>query len=575
MGTCNCCSLVVVFLFKGGLIIKHTSNFSAYGRRDQLKAMASETLDLLVIGGGITGAGIALDAISRGLRVGLVEKQDFAAGTSSRSTKLIHGGLRYLKQFEIKLVREVGRERAIVYKNAPHLVIPEQMLLPLVKGGTYSRFSTSFGLWLYDYLAGVNKDERRTMKNKEQTEELEPLLRKDILTGGGLYIEYRTDDARLTIEIMKTAFSFGAMAVNYTQATGFIYEQGKIAGAEVSDLLTGEAFNIYAKKVVNAAGPWADQLRDQDRSLYGKRLHLTKGVHLVIPRSRFPMRQAVYFDVPDGRMIFAIPRDGCTYLGTTDTNYTGSLERPVVTKEDVEYLLGAVNNMFPTVHLTAADICSSWAGLRPLIHEDGKSPSELSRKDEIFQAPSGLITIAGGKLTGYRKMAERVVDLVAAELQAAEQRVIKGCHTDQIVLSGGKFSSSSEIGQLAEQLTKDIGLYQIDMQQVNSLINRFGSNTAKVVETAKLLFEQFPDKDPAVMLAISELKYCIEEEMTVTLNDFLIRRTGRLFFERNSLPFLYLPILDTMAELLDWDEAEKERNLEEFERENLLAVTFA
>ncbi|BCJ85514.1 hypothetical protein skT53_04990 [Effusibacillus dendaii] len=240
--------------------MEKTGALSSFTRINKLQEMAQQRLDLLVRGGGITGAGLALDASSRGLTVGLVEKQDFAAGTSSRSTKLIHGGLRYLKQGELQLVKEVGRERAILYRNAPHIVILEKMLLPIVTNGTYGKLATSFALWLYDRLAGVKKEERRVMLSKQATEKQEPLLRKDILKGSGLYIEYRTDDARLVIEVIKTAAAYGALCANYAEATRFIYQDQKAIGVVVTELLSQTEYQIFARKIVNAAGPWVDQL---------------------------------------------------------------------------------------------------------------------------------------------------------------------------------------------------------------------------------------------------------------------------------------------------------------------------
>ncbi|MFC4768217.1 glycerol-3-phosphate dehydrogenase/oxidase [Effusibacillus consociatus] len=554
--------------------MKTERKLSSHNRKKDLAAMAAQQLDLLVIGGGITGAGIALDAASRGLNVGLVEKQDFGAGTSSRSTKLIHGGLRYLKQGEVNLVREVGRERAILYRNAPHIVIPEKMLLPLVEHGTYGKFATSIGLWVYDFLAGVKREERRVMLSKQETEEHEPLLRKDILKGSGLYIEYRTDDARLTIEVMKTAASYGALCVNYAEAARFLYQDQKAVGVEVTDLLTGEKHQLYAKKIVNAAGPWVDQLREKDKSLYGKRLHLTKGVHLVVPRHKLPLRQSIYFDVPDGRMIFAIPRDRSTYIGTTDTNYQGNLEKPRVTKEDVTYLLQAVNNMFPSVNLKETDITSSWAGLRPLIHEDGKSPSELSRKDEIFHSPSGLLTIAGGKLTGFRKMAERVVDLVVEQLQKEESRNFPGCTTDRIVLSGGHFSSPEQIPDYVKTLAARAQQHDVNEEHIRGLVGRYGTNAEKVVEKLAEYRSADSEKDPELLLLQAELWYCIEEEMAVNLNDFLIRRTGKLFFQRETLEPVYRILLEEMVKMLEWNEEQILAFLQQFEEEFRNAINF-
>ncbi|EGL82838.1 FAD dependent oxidoreductase [Caldalkalibacillus thermarum TA2.A1] len=528
--------------------------FSRDNRSTMLERMAGEPLDLLVIGGGITGCGIALDATLRGLRVGLIEMQDFAAGTSSRSTKLIHGGLRYLKQGEIGLVREVGRERAILYRNAPHVVIPEPMLLPLVEGGTYGRLATSFGLWLYDRLAGVEKSERRVMLNKEETLAREPLLKKDGLKGSGLYVEYRTDDARLTLEVIKSAVEQGALAVNYAEATEFIYDQGKLIGVAVTDRVEQREYTIYAAKIVNATGPWVDQLRRKDNSLKGKRLHLTKGVHIVVDQSRFPLRQAVYFDVPDGRMVFAIPRDGKTYIGTTDTDYQGDLAHPPVDEEDITYLLEAANAMFPTIGLTRDDVESHWAGLRPLIHEDGKSPSELSRKDEIFRSESGLITIAGGKLTGFRKMAERVVDLVVRELEQETGRTFLPCQTATQVLSGGQVGGPEGWPGFVQKHVQELAALNVEKEQAEKLVHRYGSNIRHIIGYLKRMGVQEPEVvvlDPAEgkqhidPVLKAELCYCVQHEMAVYAEDYLIRRTGAAYFDKDTYVALY-PVVNEL-----------------------------
>ncbi|MEO5602549.1 MAG: glycerol-3-phosphate dehydrogenase/oxidase, partial [Cyclobacteriaceae bacterium] len=303
--------------------------FSVFEREKILRRLRTETFDLLVIGGGITGAGIALDAASRGLKTALVEKNDFAFGTSSRSTKLIHGGLRYLKQLEFGLVREVGSERAVVHSLAPHLVIAEKMLLPLSGKKGLGYWLTSIGLRVYDYLAGVKPEDQRQMLTRTQTLRFEPLLKTDEVNGGAIYAEYRTDDARLTIEIIKAAVAKGACILNYAKVNDFIYQKELISGASVTDYLTNESFIIEAKVVVSAAGPWVDQIREINNSKTGKRLHLTKGVHIVVPHEKLPVRQAIYFDVDDGRMIFSIPRGRITYIGTTDTTYTGELDHVV------------------------------------------------------------------------------------------------------------------------------------------------------------------------------------------------------------------------------------------------------
>ncbi len=518
------------------------NTFSALDRSTYIDQLKDNTFDLLIIGGGITGAGIALDAATRGLKVALVEKLDFASGTSGRSTKLIHGGLRYLKQLDIGLVREVGSERAIVHKLAPHLVTPEKMLLPLIENGTYGYFATSLGLKVYDVLAGVEGDDRRTMLSREEAIKKEPLLRKDFLKGAGYYAEYRTDDARLTIEVMKTAVRHGAVCLNYCKATKFIYEQDKVIGAACLDEFGQQAFDIKSRFIVSAAGPWVDNLRKKDKSLSGKHLFHSKGVHLVVPKERFPLQQAVYFDVPDGRMMFAIPRQTITYIGTTDTKFEGDINRIRTNQKDVDYLLDGVNNMFPDVKLNYNDILSTWAGVRPLIHETGKSASELSRKDEIFESPSGLISIAGGKLTGYRKMAERIVDLVAKRFCKQFDKDIPDCKTDAVVLMKDPLKDTDEVHDFCnKEILAKVKAKGLKAEAATYLVLNYGKNATTILDNMKAT-----EMAPEIALALSELHFGIHYEMVLHPNDFFVRRTGRLFFNIDSVYKLKDLVLDEM-----------------------------
>ncbi|WP_028548838.1 glycerol-3-phosphate dehydrogenase/oxidase [Paenibacillus sp. UNC451MF] len=535
-------------------------SFSATNRTAVLQSMAEAELDLLVVGGGITGAGIALDAITRGIKVGVLEKNDFGSGTSSRSTKLIHGGLRYLKQGDFKLVQEVGRERAILYKNAPHLVIPAPMLLPVYKGGTYGYLASSIGLYIYDWLAGVARKERRKMLNKKEVMEKEPLLKKEGLKGGGLYYEYRTDDARLTLDIMKTASNRGALAVNYTEAKKFIYENGRVAGVEVHDRISGKRVSIRAKHIVNAAGPWADQVRDMDGSLKGKRLFLTKGVHLVVDYHRLPVHQSAYFDTPDGRMVFVIPRGDITYVGTTDTAYSDSIDQPRTTQEDRDYLIRAVNAMFPAIKLTQQDIKSHWAGLRPLIYEEGKGPSELSRKDEIFVSDSKLITIAGGKLTGFRKMAEKVVDLVADHLSKENGKVYPVCSTDQITITGGEKKDGLSFAEWKQEMLRAGVTQGVSGSTMQEWIDTYGSNAMKIL---KYLPDAKKYNVPAnLQWLYAQLSYSVEQEMTVTASDFLRLRSGWSYFQLSKAEKYRNMVEKMISDLLGLDSRQQDMQLE-------------
>ncbi len=513
--------------------------FSNLDRKKTVAKLTEEVFDLVVIGGGITGGGIALDAASRGFKVALVEKNDFASGTSSKSTKLIHGGLRYLKQFDFWLVKEVGSERAIVHKLAPHLVLPEKMLLPLIENGSYGKWLTSIGLKVYDILAQVTGDDKRKMLEKKEALKLEPLLPKKILKGAGYYAEYRTDDARLTMETIKTSLHHGAMALNYAEVKDFIYEEGIVAGVKVKDTVMDTEFSIKSKYVISAAGPWVDDLRGINNSKKGKRLHLTKGVHLVFPYEKLPIKQSVYFDIPDGRMMFAIPRGKITYIGTTDTNFNENKDEVKTDVADAIYLISAVNNMFPKINLEMEDIISSWAGLRPLIHEEGKSASELSRKDEIFTSDSGLISIAGGKLTGYRKMAERVVNRVGKKLEEEYGVVVKPSDTEHIPLCGNEFKKykyvKKYIAEIHERLTPE-GFSQYDAWY---LVTNYGKQTETILQH----YANQKDDNHELGMAKAELKFGIENEMVQTPMDFFIRRTGRLYFDIESIRKLMEPIL--------------------------------
>jgi len=539
--------------------------FAAWDRTRVLEAMSREPVDLLVIGGGITGAGIALDAVTRGLRTALVEMQDFAAGTSSRSTKLIHGGLRYLKQLEFGVVAEVGRERAVVYENGPHVTTPEWMLLPFYKGGSLGRVSTSLGLALYDRLAGVKRSERRVMLSPRETLEREPLLKRDGLLGGGLYVEYRTDDARLTLEVLKRAVECGALAANYAEAESLLYLSGRMAGAVVRDRIGGGRYEVRARHVVNAAGPWVDAVREMDRSREGKTLRLTKGVHLVFDGERFPLRQSVYFDTPDGRMVFAIPRDGKTYVGTTDTDYRGDPARPVMEEADLAYLLDAANFMFPSLNLTPRDVESSWAGLRPLIRQEGKSPSEVSRRDEIFVSPSGLISIAGGKLTGYRKMAEKVVNLVAAKRREDGLPALPPCRTRTMPISGGDVGGGAGFEAFVQRQIPDGVAAGFSEEEAARIVKRYGSNARRLFRLAAES-RGLADRHGLPPGLAAELLYAMEAEMAVKPEDFWIRRTGMLYFDRAGVVKWKDAVAAAMAERLGWDETRRGEYDRELER---------
>jgi glycerol-3-phosphate dehydrogenase len=396
--------------------------FSAQTRSANLTRMAEQRFDLLVIGGGITGAGIALDAASRGYSVALVEKDDYASGTSGRSSRLVHGGLRYLEQREFGLVRESLRERGILFRLAPHLLRPVPMYMPADTFATRARYRA--GLSGYELLAAGRNIGFHTSVNARQAREA--ISGFVGWPGGYRYFECRTDDARLTIEVARTAQAFGAVLANYARAEGFL-GGARVTGATVADQVTGQRFDIRAGVTVNATGIWADRVVGlaaagvtalPGAAARGERLLPSKGVHLVFAPGAVRTRAAVVLRsvAGDGRFIFLVPWEDRVYAGTTDTPYSGDLDHPLVDDSDRDYILSAVAQAFPSV--TGRDVVASWAGLRPLLGgaQDDTRTYDLSRRHVIFEDPPGLFTITGGKLTTYRAMAEDLVDRIGAVL---------------------------------------------------------------------------------------------------------------------------------------------------------------
>lgn len=585
--------------------------FSRKTRQLALQKMQERTLDLLIVGGGITGAGVALQAAASGLDTGLIEMQDFAEGTSSRSTKLVHGGLRYLKQFDVEVVSDTVSERAVVQRIAPHIPKPDPMLLPVYEepGATFSLFRLKVAMDLYDLLAGVsNTDAANKVLTKEEVLKREPDLKEEGLVGGGVYLDFRNNDARLVIENIKRANRDGALIANHVKAEDFLFEDGKIVGVIARDLLTDQVIEIRARLVINTTGPWSDIIRNFSNT--GKQisqLRPTKGVHLVVDSSRLEVSQPVYFDtgLGDGRMIFVLPRENKTYFGTTDTDYKGDLANPQVTQEDVDYLLGIVNNRFPNANITIDDIESSWAGLRPLLSGNSASdynggnsgkisddsfenlidtvkdylkeeksredveqavthlesstsekvldPSAVSRGSSFERDDNGLLTLAGGKITDYRKMAEGAMQQIIAILEEDFGRHFKLINSKTYPVSGGEINPANVAAEIEAyaQLGVVAGL---SLDEATYLANLYGSNSPKVFALAR-------DVEAAEGLSLAEtlsLHYAMRYELALRPSDFFLRRTNHMLFMRDSLEGLIAPVINEMAVYYDWSEAEKE-----------------
>ena len=498
-----------------------------YSDRPTLFAQAERVeFDLLVIGGGITGAGIARDAALRGLSVLLVEARDFGSGTSSRSTKLIHGGLRYLAQGQIGLVREVANERTALQRIAPHLAEPSRFVIPA--RGMFDIAKLKAGLIAFEGLASVAKADRHQTWSLENLNEQEPLFKNNGLTRALVYTEYLTDDARLTLANIRSACAAGATVMNYAEVSSLIIEEGKAIGVEVQGTLPHEQLGarFRARKVVNATGPWVDSIRTLEDEGSSSNLQLTEGIHLVIGRDRLPISHTFILPTEDKRTIFVVPKGEFVYFGTTDVFYPQADYWPEVTTNDVTYLCDIVAKFFSIPKLTAADIVSVWSGLRPLIAEEGKKPSEISRKDEVWTGPAGVISIAGGKLTAYRKMAERVVTQVQAELS----KRTSDCQTAQQPLVGGD--------QSVDVVLQHESLKALEPARAKSLAQRYGSEAPLV---AKL------GGDVA-----AEVTHAVKAEGALRLEDYWMRRSSRALFDTRS----GLPILDeaaqTMGSLLGW-----------------------
>ena len=536
--------------------------FSAIQRKALVAQMAGIHFDIVVFGGGITGAGIALDAADRGLLVALFENNDFASGTSSRSTKLVHGGLRYLEKLQFRFVAQLGKERKILHDNATHNVIPVPVLLPIVKGGQLKRSLSWMGLLIYDWLAGVKKEYRTQWIPKQELLNKYPFMNSAGLKGAYRYYEYKTNDGRLVIETLKKAVDEGALAINFCQPLELMCTQGRASGIKIHDLIQKQEFVVKAKCFINATGPWCSEFMLKLDEGISKKLFPTKGVHLVVSHKRFPISEAFYFDTQDRRMIFAIPRQQHVYIGTTDTPFIGDLRHPRLEKSDLIYLLESVNEKFKGLQLTDADVVSCWSGLRPLIQEVGKKPSEISRKEELFVSRSGIISITGGKLTGYRLMAKTTVDLIFKQLHLPR----KACNTHQIRVSGSQWQNPPEMKKLVEiadqyfDFAKQTG---ISVASFKKLFYRYGTNIDVITEKAYEWLRTELDAEKLWLKA--EVWYSVTHEMTADLSGFFIYRTEMVLFEpqqvTEQLPF----VAGCMAGLLQWDSDETDKQINQFQ----------
>jgi len=588
--------------------------FSFRERSKMIQKLGEQTFDLIIIGGGITGAGVALQAAASGLSVALLEMQDFAEGTSSRSTKLVHGGLRYLKTFDVEVVSDTVSERAIIQGIAPHIPKADPMILPIFDepGSTFNLFSVKVAMDLYDHLAGITGGEYANyMLSKEEILERDPQLESNGLLGGGVYLDYRNNDARLVIENIKRSVDDGAIAVSRLKVEEIIHDdKGKVSGVKAKDLLNNQTITINSKLVINTAGPWSDFVNKLDKKIDHKpHMRPTKGVHLVVDGEKLKVPQPTYFDTGenDGRMIFVIPRESKTYFGTTDTDYQGDFNHPTVEQADVDYLLKIVNRRYPKAKLTINDIEAAWAGLRPLISEAGgdyngtkkekiseenfekiikaagdyangkqsrpqvektitsaakeepkDNPSAVSRGSDLTIAEDGLLILSGGKLTDYRLMATGAMEKIISLLPDTNFELVD---SEKYPVSGGEIDSENvnkELEKIAQK-GEDQGLSSED---ANFLAELYGSNTEKV-----FALKDQGNFDGLSLAESMSLRYAMESEMTLTPVDYLLRRTNYMLFISHRLMEIKDAVVGSMADYFEWDSATKEAYQSELEQQ--------
>lgn len=514
--------------------------------------MAHEVFDVCVIGGGINGAAVARDAAMRGLSVALVEAGDFAGATSSRSSKLIHGGFRYLPQGQFLLVYHALRERErLRHLTAPHLVRPIRFLFPTYRGRGFGRFTMATGLWLYDLLARTPRAERHRNLDAAAALEHEPALARADLTGAALYYDAWADDARITFENALDAGLHGAAAANYLAIESLSRVEGHVGAAGVRDLLGNRTFELRASSFVNAAGPWVDDIRRLDDPAVKPSVRLTKGAHLVFPLSALPVRESLVLADDAGRIVFVMPHDRYVLVGTTDTDFDGDRRAVNADRSDIRYLLGVLADSLPSIALSEEDVVSSFAGLRALVtYGEGKlSPSAVPREEQILESASGMLSVAGGKLTTHREIAEKVVDRVMKKLGRSGS--VSPTRT-------AKFPGARELDQRDDAVTR------LDREAADFLVRRYGTRAEIVARIAIERPELAAPLAPRCPAIGAEVIHAIRNEMAHCVADFLVRRTALVWRYPAEAEAAAPAVARMMAAELGWDRAREESELAGF-----------
>ncbi|MEP6990227.1 MAG: glycerol-3-phosphate dehydrogenase/oxidase [bacterium] len=532
----------------------------AVQRQHVLDALSSQPFDVLVIGGGITGAGVARDAALRGLRVALVEQDDFASGTSSRSSRLVHGGVRYLEHGQLHLVFESSRERRTLRRIAPHLVRPLPFTWPVYRGARVPRWKLSLGLTMYDALALFRNVGRHHRLGTEGVIASEPRVRRAGLTGGARYWDAATDDVRLTLANVLSAAKAGAVVANHARVTELHRDGDRIVGARVVDQLGGRSMDVRARVVVNATGPWSDRVEMLARPDAASGVRRSKGVHVSVPRERVGNVAALTLVAPqDGRVMFVLPGGAFTIVGTTDTFEDVVPEQVRATERDVAYLLEAANYYFPDARLTRRDVVSAWAGLRPLAAASGDAstePGSTSREHSIATTVPGLVRVTGGKLTTYRAMAEEIVDVVQARLDAR----VSACTTSTVRLEGGDLRDAAASLREAVEASDDPAVGE-------RLVHAYGSAWRAVwaiVESDRSLGARITPERPYLL---AELRYGVTREHARSLGDLLIRRVPVAFETTDHGRAAARAVVAVVGRWLDWSPDVQARAVDDYDAE--------
>jgi glycerol-3-phosphate dehydrogenase len=533
-------------------------------RAERLRALAIGEFDLLVIGGGVTGSGSARDAALRGLKVALIEREDFASGTSSRSSRLIHGGLRYLEHGHLGLVFESSIERQRLLRLAPHLVRPLAFIWPVYEGARVPRWKLNAGLMLYDALSLFRNVKGYQRLSLKQVQQAEPGLRTEGLKGGARYYDAATDDARLTLANAVGASEAGAVVLNHASVQRLVLDGGQARGAVVVDHLTGQEVTVRARAIVNATGPWSDEIRRLDApSGTSPAVRGSKGVHLAVPRERLGHRDALTLLSPkDGRVMFVLPAEGFTIIGTTETSTRAHPAEVRASEADVAYLLESANAFFPAAHLTRDDVVSAWAGIRPLVasgyHGRQADAGSASREHAIDVSPSGVLAISGGKLTTYRVMARDVVDAVERHLGRARHK----SPTETLPLPGGDIPRmDAEFAAARAEVGDDATAVHL-VRAYGSRWRRVWALTREEPALARPLAEGLPYR-------AAEAAWGVTHEFAHTLSDLLIRRLKVAFETRDLGRAAARVAAEVMAPRLGWDGAETQRQLATYEADAL------